>query len=72
METFIKHCESIMTDYESDSFLIVNLLGQNQPHEEALTNLMRKLLEDTYTDIAKKGKKGENRKIDYDYFDFHA
>ena len=72
MESFIKHCDSIMNDYECESFLIVNLLGQASAHEDTLTNLMRKLLEDTTADIAKKAKKGMTRKVDYDYFDFHA
>jgi hypothetical protein len=45
MEIFIKHCESLVKDYEGESFLVVNLLGQNSSHEEVLTNCYRKLLE---------------------------
>ena len=36
-EVFMKHVESIFTDYETDRFLMLNLLGQNQTHEELLT-----------------------------------
>jgi hypothetical protein len=28
-EVFMKHVESIFTDYDSDHFLVLNLLGQN-------------------------------------------
>ena len=70
MEVFIKHCESLIRDYEGESFLIVNLLGQNSTHEEVLTNCFRKLLDDSAPIFAKKG--GQGMKIDYDYFDFHS
>lgn len=46
-EVFMKHVESIFTDYDSDHFLVLNLLGQNQTHEELLTQGMRKLIDDT-------------------------
>jgi hypothetical protein len=55
MEVFIKHCESLIRDYEGESFLIVNLLGQNSTHEEVLTNCFRKLLDDSAPIFAKKG-----------------
>jgi len=43
----MKHVESIFTDYESDSLLMLNLLGQNQTHEELLTQSLRKLIDET-------------------------
>ena len=46
-EVFIKHVESIFTDYDSDHFLMLNLLGQNQTHEELLTTSLRKLVDET-------------------------
>lgn len=70
MEVFIKHCESLIRDYEGESFLVVNLLGKNSSHEEVLTNCFRKLLEDSAPILEKKG--GVGMKIDYDYFDFHS
>ena len=68
-EIFMKHVDSIFTDYERDSFLMLNLLGQNQTHEELLTQSLRKLIDETakYLEQRKGGKR-----IDYDYFDFHT
>ena len=70
MDVFIKHCESLIRDYEAEGFLIVNLLGQNSTHEEVLTSCLRKLLDDSAPVLAKRG--GTGMKIDYDYFDFHS
>ena len=65
-EVFLKHTDSILNDYESDRFLMINLLARQQAHEENLTVGLRRLLEETTPILSKRGKR-----IDYDYFDFH-
>ena len=47
IDGFVRHAESMMKDYESNSFLFVNLLNQQTQNEEMLTQGLRKLLDDT-------------------------
>lgn len=47
VDAFIKHSDSLMRDYEGKSFLMVNLLCKTIKDEEALTQGIVRLREET-------------------------
>lgn len=67
LDLFIKHADQTLSDYEGDSFLLVNLLAQSVQHEEQLSTALRKLIDDSTLPLSKKGKK-----VDFECFDFVA
>ncbi|CDW85515.1 endonuclease exonuclease phosphatase family protein [Stylonychia lemnae] len=63
---FTQHAENLMKDYEGNSILMVNLLCKSIKDEEMLTQGLLKLKDQTKDQF-----EAQNKKIDYEYFDFH-
>ena len=70
---FIKHFDSLIADYKSEkdhhtTVVVVNLLNQQTLNEEVLSQGYKKLIQDTENNVLQKREK----RINYEYFDFHA
>jgi hypothetical protein len=66
VNAYLLHFNSLFRDYESDSILMINLLGQQNSSEEILTQGNKTLI-----DLTQETLQTQSKKIDYEYFDFH-